>query len=323
MKDKRIVILSVVCALILLAGIVSPQEKDIEGSQDHPLISRYPGSVIGLYVVRQYDEYVLPLGNREEKKEWNYSESRHLEGKITRIQYVEIPEDRSTLEVYRNYENALKKAGFEILFAGKGEELGHYWPQFLLKETNPLPDVHSWIGSRSCPQQRHLSARLARPAGDVYVSLLVTLGDNMPVAHLDIIEIKQMEMGLITVNADWLASDIAKTGHVAIYGITFKTGKAELKAESKPVLVEIAKLIQQDSALKLYVVGHTDNVGEFEYNMTLSQERAEAVVNALVSEHAIDAGRLKPYGVGPLVPVGTNETEEGRAINRRVELVKQ
>ena len=57
--------------------------------------------------------------------------------------------------------------------------------------------------------------------------------------------------------------------------------------------------------------------------MTLSQERAEAVVNALVSEHAIDAGRLKPYGVGPLVPVGTNVTEEGRASNRRVELVKQ
>jgi OOP family OmpA-OmpF porin len=323
MKAKRAVILTILCGILLVAGFARAQEKDIEGSQDHPLISRYPGSVIGLYVVRQYDEYVLPLGNRDEKKDWNYSESRHLEGKITRIQYVGIPEDRSTLEVYRNYENALKKAGFEILFSGKGEELGHYWPQFLLKETNPLPSVQSWLDAKSCPQQRHLSARLARPEGDVYVSLLVTLSENMPVAHLDIIEIKQMETGLVTVNADWLASDIAKTGHVAVYGIYFETGKADLKAESAPVLEEITKLLQQDQTLKLYLVGHTDNVGELEYNLTLSQERAEAVVNALVSEHGIDAGRLKSHGVGPLVPVATNETEEGRARNRRVELVRQ
>jgi OOP family OmpA-OmpF porin len=323
MKVKNVFILSAVCLLLLMSGLVSAQEKDIQGSKDHPLISRYPGSVIGSYVVREYDEYMLPLGNRVEKKDWNYAESRHLEGKITRIQYVGIPEGRSTLEVYRNYENALKKAGFEILFAGKGEELGHYWPQFLLKDTNPLPDVPNFLPASSNPQQRHLSARLARPEGDVYVSLLVTLAENTPVAHLDIIEIKPMETDLIKVNAAWLAEDIARTGHVALYGIYFETDKAEIKAESKPVIAEIAKMLKQAPKLKLYLVGHTDNVGEFEYNMNLSQKRAEAVVNALVSEHGIDASRLKAQGVGPLVPVSTNETEEGRARNRRVELVKQ
>jgi outer membrane protein OmpA-like peptidoglycan-associated protein len=132
-----------------------------------------------------------------------------------------------------------------------------------------------------------------------------------------------MEIGLVTVNADALAKDIARTGHVAIYGIYFDTGKADLKPESEPVLKEIAKLLQHNPELKLYVVGHTDNVGDLTYNMKLSQARANAVVEELVSKYGVDAKRLKAHGVGPLSPVVSNNTEEGRAKNRRVELVEQ
>ncbi|MEW6482622.1 MAG: OmpA family protein [bacterium] len=90
-----------------------------------------------------------------------------------------------------------------------------------------------------------------------------------------------------------------------------------------PSLKEVAKLLAQNSKLNLYVVGHTDNIGTLTANMELSQRRAEAVVKALVTKYGVGAKRLKSYGVGSLSPVASNKTEEGRAKNRRVELVEQ
>ena len=113
------------------------------------------------------------------------------------------------------------------------------------------------------------------------------------------------------------------TGKAAVYGIYFDTGKAEIKPESEPALKEIAKLLQADPKLKLYVVGHTDNSGGLDYNMKLSKDRADAVVKALTGKYGIAASRLSAFGVGPLAPVASNQTEEGRAKNRRVELVAQ
>ena len=88
-------------------------------------------------------------------------------------------------------------------------------------------------------------------------------------------------------------------------------------------LKEITKLLKQDPNLNLYVVGHTDNVGKIDYNMQLSSARAEAVVKALITKYGVSRSRLDPHGVGPLAPVASNETEDGRALNRRVELVKE
>jgi OOP family OmpA-OmpF porin len=127
----------------------------------------------------------------------------------------------------------------------------------------------------------------------------------------------------ITATADSMARAILDAGRVALYGIYFDFNKSDLKPESKSTLDEIAKLLGLNPQLKLHVVGHTDNVGEFGYNMTLSQARADAVVKALVMEYKIAAVRLKPSGVGPLCPVAANTTDEGRAKNRRVELVGQ
>jgi len=127
----------------------------------------------------------------------------------------------------------------------------------------------------------------------------------------------------VVANAEIMGNDINATGHVSIYGIYFDTGKSEIKPESDAAISEIAKLIKNDGALKLYVVGHTDNVGSFDSNMKLSKDRAEAVVKALSGKHGIDAARLKPYGVASLSPVTSNGTEDGKAKNRRVELVKQ
>ena len=106
-------------------------------------------------------------------------------------------------------------------------------------------------------------------------------------------------------------------------GIYFETGKSELKPESAQAIAEVAKLLKEDAGLKLYVVGHTDNAGALEGNMKLSQDRAQSVVQALVRTHGLEAARLKAYGDGPYAPVASNDSEDGRAKNRRVELVKQ
>lgn len=140
--------------------------------------------------------------------------------------------------------------------------------------------------------------------------------------NLFIIEKEAMKQDVVA-DATAMGNDINATGHVSVYGIYFDTGKSEVKPESDAAISEIAKLLKNDGALKLYVVGHTDNVGTFESNMKLSLDRADAVAKALSGKYAIAAARLLPQGVASLSPVTSNDTEEGKAKNRRVELVKQ
>jgi OmpA-OmpF porin, OOP family len=140
--------------------------------------------------------------------------------------------------------------------------------------------------------------------------------------ELNISERQAMEQTIQANAASWL-SDITATGHAAVYGIYFDTDKAEIKPESEPSLAEMAKLLKNNPGLNVFIVGHTDNTGTFEHNMKLSLDRAASVVNALVGKHGIAAARLKPYGVASLAPVASNKTEDGKAKNRRVELVER
>lgn len=139
---------------------------------------------------------------------------------------------------------------------------------------------------------------------------------------LNIIEKEAMAQDVVA-DASSMANSLRESGKVAVYGIYFDTGKSVLKPESQPTLEEISKLLKADTNLKLYVVGHTDNTGVFDANMKLSMDRAASVINALVTQFSVNAARLKACGNGPTSPVATNDTEEGRALNRRVELVKQ
>jgi outer membrane protein OmpA-like peptidoglycan-associated protein len=139
---------------------------------------------------------------------------------------------------------------------------------------------------------------------------------------LTIVE-KQAMVQEVVASAEVFQAGLKTSGHVEVPGIFFDTGKADLKPESDAALAEVAKLLKAEPALKVYVVGHTDNVASLDLNTKLSQARADAVVQALVAKHGIAAARLVGRGAGPLAPVATNDTEEGRAKNRRVELVKQ
>ena len=139
--------------------------------------------------------------------------------------------------------------------------------------------------------------------------------------RLTIVEREQMEQK-VAVNPEALLGDLATTGHAAVYGIYFDHDSADIKQESKPSLQAIADMLTNNSSLKLYVVGHTDMTGKFEYNVALSLRRADAVVQALVNEYGIAAERLAGKGAGPLCPIGSNKNESGRKLNRRVELVE-
>jgi OOP family OmpA-OmpF porin len=147
--------------------------------------------------------------------------------------------------------------------------------------------------------------------------------NNHPLALVDLVESAPMETKMVTVDASMMAKDLAATGHIALYGILFDTDKTDVKAESSATIAEVAKYLKTNPAVKLYVVGHTDNVGGHDYNMDLSARRAASVVRELTVKHAVAAARLKPAGTGPLAPVAPNDSEDGRAKNRRVELVKQ
>jgi outer membrane protein OmpA-like peptidoglycan-associated protein len=209
-----------------------------------------------------------------------------VEGQYWKINYypqATAKSKPSDLQILRNYENAAKQLGGVLVFQRNGLE----------------------------------TFRLNKDGKEVWVQVTADFTGKY---GLVIVEKKSMEQD---VTADFFWDDIAKTGHVAVYGILFDTGKSILKPESEKAIAEIAKLLKKEMKLNLYVVGHTDNVGNLEPNMKLSQERAAAVVDALVKTHGISAARLKPFGNGPYAPVATNDTDEGRAKNRRVELVKQ
>ena len=137
---------------------------------------------------------------------------------------------------------------------------------------------------------------------------------------LTVVEKQAMQQD-VTLDAA-MAQGLDNVGSVAVYGIYFDTGKSEIKPESEPALTEIAKLLTQNAALKVLIVGHTDMVAGLASNMKLSQARAQAVVSELTTKHGIAAARMTPMGVGPCAPVTSNKTEDGRAKNRRVELVE-
>jgi len=256
-----------------------PQEQDIKGSKDHPLLSRTPDFRITGYKDTEYDSY--KFNNQDKKLEV-------IEGHKYFIEYnlnsgaVESGE----LKIRRNVQDALKKIGGKVIFDDNFNKASTIVVQKDNKET--------WVEVRSYPKMY----------------------------RLNIVEREIMKQEIVA-NAEAMGNDINSTGHVAVYGIFFDSGKAEIKTESDMAIEQISKFLLSNPTLKVYIVGHTDNVGTIEANMKLSKDRADAVVNTLITKYVIPAARLKSYGVASLVPVATNDNEEGRAKNRRVELVKQ
>jgi OmpA-OmpF porin, OOP family len=310
---RRVFSIAAILAVVAVPCIQSVVAQS--NVKDHPLVSRFQGSDVLSYKSSDFDEFVMALGPITAADA--YTKSQRLEGKVTKFKYSQVP-GRSGLEVIRSYQTALEQGGFQVLFKCDG-------PACISDKFNKgYTESASGIWCVNCEEpMRYVAAKLTRPMGDVYVSVVVEKDKYEGGTWLSIIEVKPIESGLVVVKAEAMKTDIASAGHTPIYGVYFDTGKAVLKPESDATLAEIARLLKADSAMKIHVVGHTDNVGTSAANMDLSKQRAAAVVSALVTKYQIAAARLDSAGVGPFSPVATNRTEQGRAKNRRVELVEQ
>jgi OmpA-OmpF porin, OOP family len=310
---------------------------DLPGSKDHPLMRRFAGSEIVGYQVKRFDQYDLQTStfsryNFETKKLEYVTPPLKPEGRLTRIWY-EAAGDTGSLEVFRNYINELTARGFVILYDSKKDPAAIRWINYLAP-----------FGSMDIQTSRSnyifyaaekggicvFSAKKKRPEGDVYVHLTVVEWGKSDAVYkakrgayvaLDVVETQPMVQKMVTVSADEMSQSITAVGKVSLYGIYFDPNKSDIKPASRPAIQEIATLLKKQPALKLHVVGHTDNIGGYEFNTGLSRRRAEAVVASLVKEFGISALRLTANGAAYLAPVASNATEAGRAKNRRVELV--
>lgn len=216
----------------------------------------------------------------------NPRQKKTVEGELTFITYVvdARESERSGVEVVRNYENALRKIG------GKVHAID---PDWRVNGSVVAAGKEAWVEAQ-------------KGNGTIW---------------LRIVRVKAMEQTIVAAAAA-LAGDLEATGHATVHGIYFDTAKADLKPESEQAVAQIAAMLKANAALKVFVVGHTDTVGSVDANLKLSQARAESVIAAL-ARSGIAAARLRAFGNGPFAPVASNASEEGRAQNRRVELVKQ
>jgi outer membrane protein OmpA-like peptidoglycan-associated protein len=231
-------------------------------------------------------------------------------GNLTRLVY-ESPKERSPLEVFTNYEQALKGAGFEILFECKDKECGPSYASSRWARVNGMRIVSSPMW--------YLAAKKRSEDMEAYVAISVVKGGH----QIDVLEAREMEKGKVKVSIESLRKELVAEGKAVLEGVYFETDKAVLEPESKPALAVIAELLQADPAMKVYIVGHTDTDGDLQHNMTLSRARAQAVVDALTKEHGILLHRLEAHGVGPLSPAKSNRGADGKAGNRRVEMVER
>ncbi len=320
------------CFLSLQSFLFAQTDK--EGSEDHPLLTRYPGSYISYYETVKFREYSFATGPVTGYR--HIGEKETLEGQVNRITYYvdKLAEDLSIGEVYRDYSLALQRAGISVLAKGsfpqrnvKKEVGGGSWIGLALG-ANSFPQNAAanllFAGTSSSGGTFAIMGKLGRAEGTTYVAIYGERHSNKKVVvHVDVIELQSADVGHVFADANYIRKEMEDRGSVAIYGITFDFNSSTIKPESKASLDEIANYLKTNSDIALYVVGHTDMTGTLSYNLQLSKDRAKAVVDALVKNYGIAADRLVSDGVAFLAPHATNKSDLGRSMNRRTELVRR
>jgi OmpA-OmpF porin, OOP family len=281
---KKIALIALTMLLCLLATNLYAVQKDDPKCQDHPMFTRMPGFWIHSCDHKQFDGADFKIVEKGK-----VTQTIRVEGELWLVRYYpqsDMKSKPSELQIYRNFENAVRQQGGTV------------------------------VGTTDKKRQVY---KLTRDGKEIWVEVWA---DFTGKHGYTIIQKKDMAQDVVA-DAQAFSNDIRTTGHAAVYGILFDTGKSNIKPESAQAIAEIAKLLKSNAGLKIHVVGHTDNVGSVESNIKLSQNRAEAVVQELVKNNGIASARLRAFGCGQFAPVMTNDTEDGRAKNRRVELVKQ
>lgn len=338
-------------ALVLMGGLLAAlpaladvPTSDVPGGSDHPVLRRFSGSVLAGYAQQGWEQRSFPDAGGVGKGNEGFIKPLTVEGKVTRLLYVS-PLDKSPLEVFRNYQQALQAAGFKTAWSCETEAQGCAKAYFALDKNErlrgmgwakgDLPSLDpsssgrwSLATSITHDQGRMLVGQLTQGGRPLHLLLYTSLAQNAhthrTATYIEIVEPKAMPTGQVTVDAQAIGQGLTAEGKIALYGLFFDTGKSEVKPESQAQLVEMAQVLKADPKLRVYIVGHTDNVGSFDANQALSMARAQAVVGALSRPpHSIDASRLSAKGAASIAPVASNADESGRARNRRVEMVLQ
>jgi len=296
----------------LLFSIASYSTVTAENQlKEHPAITPYVGSKLTERQDEKFKEYKAITGvNLTSKSEEEVFTTTQLTGTLSRLSY-DNPKGRSILEIATNYREALERSGFKIIFSCAEKTCGPSYASSRWSRVNGLKYFS--------PQMHYIIADKSSTESEVFVAVSITKDKH----QIDILERTTMETGLVTITAEAIKSGLLADGRAVLDGIFFEHDKAVIKPESKAALTVIAQFLKDNSELKVYIVGHTDSSGSLEYNMNLSRERAAAVVAALVKDFAVDKNRLSAHGVGPLSPSKANKSEDGRAQNRRVEMVEQ
>jgi outer membrane protein OmpA-like peptidoglycan-associated protein len=216
------------------------------------------------------------------------SETKTLEGEVESLKFV-CPTTTSHLQLQRNTEAALKKSGYTIVFSGK--------------------------------HQNHDNPVVTAQKGAQWIQLQTAQWNEFPIYEQTAVLVKEMAQEM-SASAQAMSDAIAKSGKLDVYGITFATGQAMITPTSDEVLNDVYAVLAANADWRLRIEGHTDNVGDKAANLKLSQARAGAVA-AWLTGKGIDAGRLTTAGLGDTQPVAANTSEDGRARNRRVVLIKQ
>lgn len=304
--------------------------SDAPGTSDPPELKRIEGAVIIGYDQSGFDALSVPTS------EVTYDgpeSSVTLEGPRTRVIYL-VPGDRSPLEVIRNYEAELTDLGYVTLYACGKQDCGpasamsqYLYPRGAQLKT--LGRVTAAVFSLPRDDHRYLVATNPETGRTVSIYAAFETFDHFPelfektLVLVDVIKGEALTRRMELVSAEEMALGLEADGRVSLYGVHFALDSDALTPESDPTLAEIAKFLAAAPYMQVFVVGHTDMTGGYDYNIDLSQRRAMSVVKALSGRYGVAGARLEPAGVGPLVPVAENQSEDGRALNRRVELVRR
>jgi OmpA-OmpF porin, OOP family len=338
----------VVAMVLARAAIAAPADYtaemngDAAGAADSAFTGRYEGSTIVGQTTKVFEELILPAGPAVVKTK-TFSKTVAQKGRVLRSLYVS-PEQRSSLEVFGNYIDALKSKGFTIVYECANLDCGAKFNDLKYNGRDPAVVISKDANSRRLGISRGMFSKVVEPryalmqqgdagnetyvavfaaqnAGGFHGDISKALRDRVGVL-IEIVEPGVREDKIVTITAKEISTTIGAQGRVAFYGLYFDFDKADIKPESAPQIDEMISFLKSDPALRVYVVGHTDNKGELDYNVKLSTARAKAVVDAL-RKAGIEAERLVAKGLGPLAPLAANTSAEGQAKNRRVELVAQ
>jgi OOP family OmpA-OmpF porin len=274
-------------ALVFASPLALAAEGDVAGSKDHPLLTRYPDSVLTEYE-KNFNAvaFTTDVENGAPKVET-------VEGEATILKYFYKSAEKqpSPLQLIRNYQNAIKSIEGAVVY------------ERLPKEGD---------GGET-------TLKVAAGGKDVWIKVEPDVWSAPTQSYkLSIVEVQAMAQ---VVSANALLDAMNKDGFIALY-INFDTGKSVLKADGEATVKEIAAMLKASPALKISIEGHTDNAGTPASNQKLSEARAKAVMDAVVKA-GIAKDRLAFKGLGQTTPIADNRSEDGKAKNRRVELVKQ